>query len=90
MLRVSSGCDAAGSRLISIADSGPGIDPTLRERMFEAFFTTKSEGIGLGLSICRSIVEAHGGRLFALPNQPVGSILQFTLPLPPAGTPAEP
>jgi PAS domain S-box-containing protein len=89
MLRVSSGCDAAGSTLISVADQGPGIDPTLTERMFEAFFTTKQEGIGLGLSICRSIVEAHGGRLWASPNQPVGSILQFTVPLSAATTPAE-
>jgi PAS domain S-box-containing protein len=87
MLRVSSGADAAGSTLISVADQGPGIDATLTERMFEAFFTTKQEGIGLGLSICRSIVEAHGGRLWASPNQPVGSILQFTLPLSAATTP---
>jgi PAS domain S-box-containing protein len=86
VLRVSSARDASGCMLISIADSGSGIDAALTDRMFEAFFTTKPEGVGLGLSICRSIVEAHGGRLWASPNLPQGSILQFTVPIAAGGT----
>ena len=66
--------------IISIQDSGTGIDPEQAERMFEAFFTTKPNGIGLGLSICRSIVEAHGGRLSASPVHPYGSVFQVMLP----------
>jgi signal transduction histidine kinase len=63
-----------------VRDSGPGIDPTLLERVFEAFYTTKSSGTGMGLSICRSIVDAHGGRLWAEANEPRGAAFQFTLP----------
>ena len=66
--------------LVTIADAGGGIDPANSERVFDAFFTTKPEGLGIGLSICRSIVEAHGGRLWASPNEPRGSIFSFTLP----------
>ena len=66
--------------LVSVRDSGPGIDPTLLERVFEAFYTTKSRGVGMGLSICRSIIDAHGGRLWAEANEPRGTIFQFTLP----------
>ena len=50
------------------------------DHIFDAFFTTKPEGMGMGLSICRSIVEAHGGRLWASPNSPCGSVFQFTVP----------
>jgi PAS domain S-box-containing protein len=67
--------------LISIQDSGTGINPQHAERMFDAFFTTKRNGIGLGLSICRSIVEAHGGRLSAFPGNPYGSVFQIMLPV---------
>jgi signal transduction histidine kinase len=60
--------------------SGPGLDQAQKDRVFEAFFTTKSEGMGMGLSICRSIIDAHGGRLWASPNLPNGAVFQFTLP----------
>jgi PAS domain S-box-containing protein len=66
--------------LVAVHDSGPGIDPELLERIFEAFYTTKSSGVGMGLSICRSIIDAHGGRLWAEANEPRGAIFQFTLP----------
>jgi PAS domain S-box-containing protein len=66
--------------LVCVEDSGTGINPEHAERMFDAFFTTKPTGIGLGLSICRSIVDAHGGRLSASPAHPHGSIFQVMLP----------
>jgi len=69
-----------GGALVAVRDSGPGIDPDHRERVFEAFYTTKSSGTGMGLSICRSIVDAHGGRLWAEANEPRGAVVQFTLP----------
>jgi signal transduction histidine kinase len=69
-----------GGVLVAVRDSGPGIDPDHLERVFEAFYTTKSSGVGMGLSICRSIIEAHGGRLWADVNTPRGAVFQFTLP----------
>jgi PAS domain S-box-containing protein len=66
--------------LVSVQDSGTGIAPEHAERMFDAFFTTKPNGIGLGLSICRSIIEAHGGRLSVFPAHPHGSVFQVMLP----------
>jgi PAS domain S-box-containing protein len=66
--------------LVAVKDSGPGIDPEQLKRVFEAFYTTKSSGVGMGLSICRSIIHAHGGRLWVEPNKPRGAIFQFTLP----------
>jgi signal transduction histidine kinase len=66
--------------VVAVGDSGPGIDPENLERVFEAFYTTKSSGVGMGLSICRSIIEAHGGRLWADANEPRGAVFQFTLP----------
>jgi signal transduction histidine kinase len=66
--------------VVAVRDSGPGIDPAHRERVFEAFYTTKSSGTGMGLSICRSIVDAHGGKLWAEANEPRGAVFQFTLP----------
>jgi PAS domain S-box-containing protein len=68
--------------LAAVRDSGPGIDPEFLERVFEAFYTTKSGGVGMGLSICRSIVAAHGGRMWADANEPRGAVFQFTLPSP--------
>jgi PAS domain S-box-containing protein len=66
--------------VVAVRDSGPGIDPHHLERVFEAFYTTKSKGMGMGLSICRSIIEAHGGRLWAEANEPRGAVFQFTVP----------
>ena len=66
--------------LVAVRDSGPGIDPTHLEHVFEAFYTTKSRGMGMGLSVCRSIIGAHGGRLWAEANEPRGAVFQFILP----------
>ena len=66
--------------LVAVHDSGPGIHPEHLERVFKSFYTTKPRGTGMGLSICRSIIEAHGGRLWAEANEPRGTIFQFTLP----------
>src|SRR5450756_2519999 len=63
----------SGGVLVRISDSGPGLPPANLVRIFEAFYTTKPSGLGMGLSICRSIVEAHGGRLWATQNQPQGA-----------------
>ncbi|MGY0569855.1 trifunctional serine/threonine-protein kinase/ATP-binding protein/sensor histidine kinase [Bradyrhizobium sp. RDM12] len=70
----------SGSVLVAVSDSGPGLPYDNPERIFEAFYTTKSSGLGMGLSICRSIVEAHGGRLWATPNEPHGAVFCVTLP----------
>ncbi|MBV8321538.1 MAG: ATPase, partial [Hyphomicrobiales bacterium] len=78
-LFISTEVDQAGV-LVAARDSGPGIDPMQLERIFEAFYTTKSSGVGMGLSICRSIIAAHGGRLWAEANEPRGAVFQFTLP----------
>jgi C4-dicarboxylate-specific signal transduction histidine kinase len=66
--------------LVAVRDSGPGIDATNLERVFEAFYTTKSGGTGMGLLICRSIIDAHGGKLWAEANKPRGAVFQFSLP----------
>ena len=69
-----------GDVLVAVCDSGPGLVPATLERLFEAFYTTKPGGLGMGLSICRSIIEAHGGQIWATMNVPQGAIFQFTLP----------
>jgi PAS domain S-box-containing protein len=66
--------------VVTVCDSGPGIDPEQLERVFEAFYTTKFNGVGIGLSICRSIIDAHGGRLWIEANEPRGAAFQFTVP----------
>ncbi|WP_024519657.1 AAA family ATPase [Bradyrhizobium sp. Tv2a-2] len=71
--------DQAGT-VVAVRDSGPGIDPAHLESVFDAFYTTKSGGTGMGLSICRSIIHAHGGKLWAAANNPCGAVFQFTLP----------
>ena len=65
--------------LVSVKDSGPGLPPAALERLFDAFYTTKPGGLGMGLSICRSIVEAHGGQLWVTANLPRGAIFRFTV-----------
>ncbi|MBV8642367.1 MAG: hypothetical protein JO225_00435, partial [Candidatus Eremiobacteraeota bacterium] len=69
--------------LIAVRDSGPGLDPQCADRLFEAFYTTKPQGLGMGLAISRSIIEAHGGRLWTTPNTPNGAVFQFALPIRP-------
>jgi C4-dicarboxylate-specific signal transduction histidine kinase len=73
--------DETQQALVSVTDCGVGISAENADRLFNAFFTTKSSGMGMGLSICRSIVEAHGGRLWATANVPHGATFQFTLPV---------
>ena len=69
-----------GGVRIGVRDTGPGLSPESLSRLFEPFYTTKPEGMGMGLSICRSIIEAHGGRLCAIPCEPQGALFQFTIP----------
>jgi PAS domain S-box-containing protein len=71
---------ASSGVLVEVGDSGPGIDPADYERVFEPFYTTKTSGVGLGLSICRSIVDGHGGKMWVSANEPRGVLFQFTLP----------
>jgi signal transduction histidine kinase len=78
-LLISGEQDQAGA-LVAVHDSGPGIDPANLDRVFDAFYTTKSSGTGMGLSICRSIIHAHGGKLWAEASEPRGAVFQFTLP----------
>ncbi len=80
-LLIRTGKDASGGVLVAIQDSGPGLSLESFDRLFDAFYTTKPGGIGMGLSICRSIVEAHGGRLWAARRDGPGASFQFTLPI---------
>jgi signal transduction histidine kinase len=80
-LRASSECVAATEVVIAVCDSGPGFEPQRFERVFDAFYTTKEHGLGLGLAISRRIIEAHGGRLWATANVPHGAVVQFTVPI---------
>ncbi|HEY2922192.1 MAG TPA: ATP-binding protein [Candidatus Binatia bacterium] len=79
-LLVGSGKDESQGVLVTVRDSGPGLDPESLDHVFTAFFTTKPQGMGMGLAISRSIIEAHGGRLWATLNAPRGAVFQFTLP----------
>jgi C4-dicarboxylate-specific signal transduction histidine kinase len=79
-LLISSGKAELGGVRVAVQDSGPGLAPATLERLFDAFYTTKSNGLGMGLSICRSIIEAHGGRLWASPTMPRGAMFEFTVP----------
>jgi signal transduction histidine kinase len=80
ILRIKSAIQDPGGVLISVADTGKGIDPKITDRIFNPLFTTKSNGMGMGLAICRSIIEAHDGRLWASPGAEGGSVFQFVLP----------
>ncbi|MBP2291463.1 MASE4 domain-containing protein [Azospirillum rugosum] len=81
VLRLRSARQGTGSVLVVVEDSGTGLEPTQEERLFEPFFTTKPNGSGMGLTICQSIIEAHGGRLWTTGNRPHGAVFQFTLPI---------
>jgi signal transduction histidine kinase len=80
-LLIRSGKDDTGQMILSVTDNGIGISAENANRLFNAFFTTKSSGLGMGLSICRSIVEAHGGRMSASSNEGPGATFQLVLPL---------
>jgi PAS domain S-box-containing protein len=82
-LTVSSTLAEPGSVLVAVEDTGAGLDPAAAQRLFEPFFTTKPEGLGIGLAICRSIIEVHGGRLWASPRAPHGAVFRFTVPAAP-------
>jgi C4-dicarboxylate-specific signal transduction histidine kinase len=79
ILRATSEVHDDGGVMVSVADTGPGIGSQDVDRIFNPLFTTKSDGMGMGLSICRSIIEAHDGRLWAAPNTPRGAVFQFVL-----------
>ena len=81
VLRIQTEEQPSGSIVVLLQDSGVGVDPEHSSRMFEAFYTTKVQGIGMGLTISRSIIEAHGGRLWAVANNGPGSTFRFTLPI---------
>ncbi len=79
-LRIATWTSESGELHCSVADSGTGIEPAQMERIFEPYFSTKCEGLGLGLSLCKSIVATHGGRLWASHNRPHGTVFSFSLP----------
>src|ERR1700730_18835254 len=79
-LTIVSGIDNTRGVSVEVQDTGPGLDPEELDRLFQSFYTTKPDGIGMGLAISRSIAEAHGGQLSAAPNQPDGAVFRFTLP----------
>jgi len=80
-LTIHSAADGSNAVRVEVRDSGPGVDPARGNDIFEAFYTTKAEGLGMGLSISRSIIEAHGGRLWVEPNEPQGAAFLFSLPV---------
>jgi signal transduction histidine kinase len=79
-LQITSGQNNGGAVVVAVRDTGHGLEPKDIERIFDPFFTTKAGGMGLGLSISRTIIEAHGGTLWATSNDDKGATLQFTLP----------
>jgi PAS domain S-box-containing protein len=80
-MRIGTGREASNGVFVWVRDFGPGLDSQSVDRLFEAFYTTKPDGLGMGLAICRSIIEAHGGRIWATANESRGAVFQFTLPL---------
>jgi signal transduction histidine kinase len=82
-LLISTGRVEPNGALVAVRDTGPGLAPATFGRLFEAFYTTKPSGLGMGLSICRSIIEAHGGQLWAEANEPRGAVFQFLMPAQP-------
>lgn len=89
LLRLSTRAEPAGTATVAVADVGVGLTADKMERLFEAFFTTKPNGLGVGLAICRSIIEAHGGRLWVSANAPRGAVFQFTVAAKEEGVGAE-
>jgi signal transduction histidine kinase len=81
VLNVASQLDEPNAVLVTVQDTGPGIDPNRMDRIFDAFFSTKSSGMGMGLFICRSIVESQGGRLWVTAAVPHGAIFHLVLPI---------
>jgi signal transduction histidine kinase len=79
VLCVKSEAHEGDSVMVSVSDTGTGVGPKDIDRIFNPLFTTKSDGMGMGLSICRAIIEAHDGRLWFTPNKPQGAVFQFTL-----------
>jgi signal transduction histidine kinase len=73
--------DGSQGVLVEVRDSGAGLEGVALERLFEAFYTTKPNGMGIGLAVSRTIIESHGGKLRALPNVPKGAVFQFRLPI---------
>ncbi len=90
VLAISSQATEAGDVMLVVSDSGPGIDPAAANELFKAFVTTKTNGMGMGLSICKSIIEAHGGRIWAdggeTPGEVRGAVFRFVLPVQPNGS----
>jgi len=80
ILRIMSRLDDSGDILVIVEDSGTGLKPEDVDKIFGTFFTTKAQGMGMGLSICRSIIESHGGRMWVSRGHPHGAVFQFTLP----------
>jgi signal transduction histidine kinase len=80
LLRVETRDAGKGYVTVCVVDAGAGVDPARLSDIYDTFFTTKPEGMGMGLAICRSIVEMHGGRLWAEPRMPNGSVFSFTFP----------
>jgi signal transduction histidine kinase len=80
LLMIRSAMRDPGSVTVSLRDSGTGIDPQKADHLFDAFFSTKPQGMGMGLSICRNIISAHGGRLSTAANANPGATFEFTLP----------
>jgi signal transduction histidine kinase len=80
ILGLSSRVESSDDILVSIEDSGTGLEEGLSDRIFDPLFTTKPNGMGMGLAICKSIVEGHGGRIWAVPGSPNGTVFQFTVP----------
>jgi C4-dicarboxylate-specific signal transduction histidine kinase len=80
-LTVATGGSNSNDVFVELRDSGLGLDPASLDRLFDSFYTTKRDGIGMGLAMSRSIVESHGGKLWATPNQPHGAVFRFTLPV---------
>jgi two-component system sensor kinase FixL len=85
-LTIRTDTSADGHVEIVVGDTGPGLSKTVLAQLFQPFITTKAKGMGIGLSICRSIIEAHGGHIWSTPVEPTGTAFHFTLPIASANT----